>query len=183
MQVHIHHQEDKAEECINQCQTDGKNITLLCCGSCQYWQYRKGGQQRNFHTLPQKIKDAPAVKGNIAGQDASKDGRGCGNQHEADRVHQHHSKFAEKVRHLIDRHNPELFEHIILVFVIHQHGTQHPQHHRQDNPRGIAERRPLVKLDGFHAGSLNTCEVEHGGQRHKQSCQQHEPDKCSPAQL
>ena len=61
--------------------------------------------------------------------------------------------------------------------------TQHPQHHRQDDPRGIAERRPLVKLDGFHAGSLNTCEVEHGGQRHKQSCQQHEPDKLSPAQL
>ena len=60
----------------------------------------------------------------------------------------------KKVRHLIDRHNPELFEHIILVFVIHQHGTQHPQHHRQDDPRGIAERRPLVKLDGFHAGSL-----------------------------
>ena len=29
------------------------------------------------------------VKGNIAGQDAGKDGRGCGNQHEADRVHQH----------------------------------------------------------------------------------------------
>ena len=25
----------------------------------------------------------------------------------------------------------KLFEHIILVFVIHQHGTQHPQHHRR----------------------------------------------------
>ena len=37
MDSYIHHQEDKAEECINQRQANRENIALLRCGNRQYW--------------------------------------------------------------------------------------------------------------------------------------------------
>ena len=57
---------------------------------------RKSGQQGDFHALSQKIKGACAVKGDIARQYAGKNGRGCNNQHKADRVCQHHNEFAHR---------------------------------------------------------------------------------------
>ena len=137
---------------IKQNHTSRKKISLLQSRQRQNRKHGNSYENCNFQTTFHQKQSVSPRKREISRKDSKKYGGSRVQEHKAHGIQENYKKFAEKQSHLIYRHNPELPEHIISGFFMHEYYTQHPKYKRQKHKLGKSKGRPFVKHHRIYIG-------------------------------